>query len=360
MNSISGKLSILKMSLNILSAALGSVFLAFVVLRFLAEILIMLNIFTIDVLTYIPPLVVIMLAVIGSVFLFLSGMRKAAFMQLAVSFLIFLFFGDHSLGTALFGTRDAHAHTPDEIRVLALNAQCYTKGADKVFAFINEVKADIVLLSEHDPEDLKDPDALLIGGYKFYGSREDMAIITNRPVISFHEVDLPSYKVSLTKFNDLDTMDRNFHRAFAHAVVDLGGQPTHVISIRFIAGRGKSNNPLDNLSWGKYLLGEQKKEVSFFKEYVKKLSGPIIFGGDLNAPYGSTPIRELKEIGKDARLETNLFGGLTFRNENIPTMRLDYIYTGSPLVKPVSVEILKTFISDHYPVLGTFVVSKAM
>jgi endonuclease/exonuclease/phosphatase (EEP) superfamily protein YafD len=241
----------------------------------------------------------------------------------------------------------------DDLSVLALNTQCYQQGVDRIGAFIHASNSDVVLLSENHTSKEKTLKDVLPNHWQLHGTENETAIATRLPVVSFQLVELPTKEISLTKHNQVEALKKGVSRKFAHAVILYQNQPIHVISLRFIAGRGPSYEPWDQLTWGIHLLKEQQAELKFVMRYLSNLRGPVIFGGDLNAPPGSFPIKRLSENFQDSRFTSHTFGGFTFRNTVLPTLRLDYIYHSKEFVTK-SLDIMKVKVSDHYPVIGEF------
>ena len=51
------------------------------------------------------------------------------------------------------------------------------------------------------------------------------------------------------------------------------------------------------------------EEGRFFLDYLSRLKGPVVFGGDLNAPPSSKLIRRLSEVAQDALAWQRIGGG---------------------------------------------------
>jgi endonuclease/exonuclease/phosphatase (EEP) superfamily protein YafD len=139
-----------------------------------------------------------------------------------------------------------------------------------------------------------------------------------------------------------------------HLRVNFHGTTVNLISVRFIAGHAPSTGLADELEWGRYLLATQNDEARFLREYVSRLKGPVIFGGDLNATPTSRIIRELGAFATDAYL-TNHWVGLPTFPTAFPTERLDYLFSGYGVVA-TQAERPDLLISDHYPVMARFAV----
>lgn len=90
--------------------------------------------------------------------------------------------------------------------------------------------------------------------------------------------------------------------------------------------------------------------------YVGHDKGTVILCGDFNDVPGSYPLRQLEGAGmKDAFYEAGLGPAITY-NLNRFYFRIDQsLYKGS--VKPISVNRVKTGISDHYPVMTKYMIT---
>ena len=101
------------------------------------------------------------------------------------------------------------------------------------------------------------------------------------------------------------------------------------------------------------MFHEQTAESEFFARYLSELRGPVIFGGDLNACPESRTVTRLRAIATDAYMANNFFGDFTFRVES-PTMRIDYLFCMNGVASRTASRP-QVVVSDHYPVLATFV-----
>jgi len=245
------------------------------------------------------------------------------------------------------------AHT---LSVAALNVRYYSYGLDNVLSAVKGIGADVTLLSENTlTREEEDTLRTLFAPADFaMGRQNGTAIISRYPLLQFREIDLPSHEASLSGGNDVDSMSSHPHRSFIHAVINMGGSRVHVLSIRFIAGRPKDHTLAEGIRWGRYLLEAQQLEVQCFVDYVSHLDGPVVFGGDLNAPPGSKTMRRISRIAEDAQLEHHVWGGFTFRTE-LPLQRLDYLFSLHG-VHSLAAQRLDIVVSDHFPVFARFAV----
>ena len=254
----------------------------------------------------------------------------------------------------------AHAAGAMPLRVAAANVQYLHQGPTRVGSMLAQLDADVWLLSEFETSKEQEEEFLanMPGYHLVVGRMRDVAVVTRLPVLSWREVPLPSRQTSLRARNSLKAQEKNGQRSFLHVELDTPSGAVHVLPVRFIAGRPPSDHPLDQFTWGRYLLREQAREVDVFSSYVSQLSGPVIFGGDLNATHGSPIVRKLRGVARDVYLDSNPFGDYTFRTFTpwlppMPTMRLDYLFVKGAAQTVRAWRDLTEF-SDHYPIIGEF------
>jgi endonuclease/exonuclease/phosphatase (EEP) superfamily protein YafD len=241
-----------------------------------------------------------------------------------------------------------------KLSVVALNVRGYRDGRAEVLRALNDIRADVALLSENvlTPEEAEEMRKEALPAEFRMGRSGETAIISRYPILDFKEVDLPHRQVSLFGPNSLEKRDETPFRSFVHAVVDAEGSPVHVLSVRLIAGRPPANDPWNQLQWGLYLLRAQADEFAFFENYVRQLKGPFVFGGDLNATPPSFGVRRLSAVALDSYLALHSIGRPTFR-VSAPVMRLDYLFA-SPELTPVRADRLDVVVSDHFPVYAEY------
>ena len=302
---------------------------------------------------YLPALWLGVLAVVPIVLFYLLGKRKLACTLLTVSCIYTAAFGDFSL-SFFVPKKQPLSRFANRITVAALNVQYYSHGVNEVLDGILSLGADVALLSENDlPDSLSSVVKKKIAPMQIcMGHRNSVAILSRYPIVDFKEIELPSYEASLSGSNDIDELSHHGHRSFVHAVLNVNGTPLNVVSIRFIAGRPKKNTLEENMRWGKYLLATQMQEVDAFTTYLHGLQGPVIFGGDLNAPPLSKPMRKIQRIATDAYMANHFWGDYTFRTE-LPTMRLDYLFSMNNVIPDHACRPRLT-VSDHFPVVADF------
>jgi endonuclease/exonuclease/phosphatase (EEP) superfamily protein YafD len=302
---------------------------------------------------YVPAMWISLLLLMPVALFFFSGRRAIAIIITFIAFAYVAAFGDFSLSFLVPNKKPA-AGASKKISVMALNVQYYSNGLKKVFSEVRSLNPDVVLLSENTLSDsLFKIAEHIISPMQFYmGHSNSTAILSKYPVLEFKEINLPSHEASLSGSNDIQDQQSHPYRSFTHAILDVEGIRLHVLSIRLIAGRPKNHTLEENIRWGRYLLNTQMDEVNAFIKYVKSLDGPVIFGGDLNAPPLSKPTRKIHALATDAYMIHHFWGDYTFRTE-APTMRLDYLFCMNNAV-PINAYRPPLVVSDHFPVVAEF------
>jgi endonuclease/exonuclease/phosphatase (EEP) superfamily protein YafD len=249
----------------------------------------------------------------------------------------------------------------DSIKVIAYNVKYFSYGIDKVSAFIDHSGYDVVLLSESvlTPENLDYLKKRLPSYTILSDNGHDLSILSKYPIFNYKVVELPTYVASLSSSNDIDKIRaKGIHRSFVHAVINVNGTPVNVLSVRLLAGRPKDHSLIESIKWGKYLLISQDEELAAFTGYLRTLSGPFIFGGDLNVTPNTQIIHKLNQYAIDTYLEKHMFGSYTFKI-SFPTMRLDYLFHSQDVRSDKS-EVVKVnqVLSDHDPIAAQFFIPK--
>ena len=317
--------------------------------------------------SYIPPHLLFVLSGLCTL-IFYPFKKKTIIPSLlfGLSFFSYAVDGDHSIKKSLFGNKPAYAYADSDpiksnFSVMALNVQFYFHSFDKVFSFLKQHQADIILLSENQfkpeqYEELLSSKGYFLKNYQWPSTDTCTTIMSKHEIISYKNIELPSPQVSIAEYNSHEDLDALPRRQFAHAKIKIGNDVLNFISLRFIAGRAKSQFIWDQISWGLTLYRYQKREIAFVKEYLAKLTGPVIVGGDLNLTPGSGFVKELTENLIDSNTEHNLFGGRTFRNEVLSSIRLDYLLHSKELINLGTEVLNKEKVSDHYAIMGKFTI----
>ncbi len=300
--------------------------------------------------TYLPPSWLAPIALVVAVGCWMVGGKKTSAAVAAAYAIGVLPHGDFSLRT---DARQPSASAAT-LSVMALNVQYYSFGVHNVVQAIKSVDADVSLLSENvlDASEAEAARQELFPRSFRMGKAGETAIASKYPLLDFKEVELPTFQASLSGPSQLESLQRGPHRSFSHAVIDVNGLPVNVLSVRLIAGRAPATDPLSQLGWGLYLMRSQNAEVEFLKSYLRRVQGPFIFGGDLNAPPSSPAVQSLRELATDAYSATHHIGSPTFR-VRAPLVRIDYVFGSSDLL-PLQARRIEIEVSDHFPVFAEF------
>jgi endonuclease/exonuclease/phosphatase (EEP) superfamily protein YafD len=303
--------------------------------------------------------VLVLSSVVLLLFLFLR-MLHIALSYLAMTIVFVFLLHDFSLNFIRHRLPD-HIETYDSLDIVAYNVKYYSYGIEKISGFINESAPDVVLLSESllTAEKLEYLKKSLPSYTIITDDGHDLSILSRYPVINYKIVDLPTYLASFSSSNNIDKITASgIHRSFVHATLNVNGTIVNVLSLRLIAGRPKDKSIAESIRWGKYLLSAQDKELSVFVSYLHTITGPVIFGGDLNVPPNSEIIHQLNHYAADTYLDGHSFGAFTFK-VSFPTMRLDYLFHSKDIVsKKSEVLKLKPALSDHFPIRARFLIQR--
>jgi endonuclease/exonuclease/phosphatase (EEP) superfamily protein YafD len=305
---------------------------------------------------YIPPLGILVLMIPGFILSLIVRQWKVALAMVGLFFVFWLTNGDHSLFDLNAKQKPLSSCPNNNISALTLNVAQFYIGIDKLGAKIEELHPDVICFQELEDlnkigyEDVKKA----FPSYNiFLGKNTDNAILSLEPFVEMNEVELPS-KQPVYEKNTPDKLTNQPHRYFLHAVTTKNGEKVNVLNLRLIAGRGMNlqESPKEVVRWGKYLMEQQGKEVETMTSYMKKLDGPCIYMGDLNASPNCSIIKPFYSIGKDAFRATHKFPGKSFPAD-FPYWRLDYVFS-TPDLNPIYSDILPWKMSDHRPVYAVF------
>lgn len=309
---------------------------------------------------YISYFWILVLSAVVLILLLLLRKLNIALSYLALIIVFVLSLNDFSLSFIHHKTPE-NIEAYDSLKVIAYNVKYYAYGIEKISRFINASDAEVVLLSESvlTPEKLAYLKNNLYGYTLLTDNGHDLSILSKYPVLDYKIVELPTYLASLSSSNDIEkSKTGGVHRSFVHAVININGTTLNVLSLRLIAGRPKDRSIAESIKWGKYLINAQDDELSAFINYIQKLNGPVIFGGDLNVPPNSEIIHRINHYAKDTYLEEHSFGSFTFK-VSFPTMRLDYLFHSKDVISK-STEVMKVnpVLSDHFPVRAEFLIRR--
>lgn len=296
---------------------------------------------------FVPPYLILYLAVISAFLAVLLRKYKIVIYCVALYALFFVLLGDHSLFTS---KNLNYLDIEKVVSVATLNVAQYDKTPERISSEMKKYNPDFIFLQEINvPLSVGVENTNIAFGkdyHIFIGKVCDSAILSKYPILETHELMLPSKQPGYVD-NTPENQKDHINRYFLHAVVDVNGTKVNLLCLRLIAGRGqnldKGLEPV--LHWGVYLAKVQMMESELMAEYMKKLTGPIIFGGDFNASPPAPSMAILYKNWQDVTRTTKLFPENTF-NAEAPNQRLDYIFCNSELT-PLKTYVAPAVVSDH-------------
>ena len=234
-----------------------------------------------------------------------------------------------------------------------LNTAQYDKGVVEIWKSFNKISPDFIFLQEVNfPVEVGVANTkMAFPDYHMQYGKSDNIILSKYPIIEFHEIALPSRQPGYID-NTPENNKNNAFRYFQHAVINDNGTKINLLCLRLIAGRSKDfgKSPSECIEWGQYLARVQMKESAFMRQYIEKLQGPCIFGGDMNAPPYALSMKDIYAVGIDTARATKFIPDPTFPAKG-PNQRLDYMFC-SKHFKADQTEVQKDVISDHRCVLA--------
>jgi endonuclease/exonuclease/phosphatase (EEP) superfamily protein YafD len=147
-------------------------------------------------LSYVPPFWFILLLFPSIIIYLLFRLYKRALVLILIYLSIFFCLGDTSLVKPKAFTFSATVPT-QKLSIVALNLRYYSFGFDEIVAAINDMKADIYLLSENriKQEQITAIKKKVAPMAFHMGQQESTAIISRHPVISFKEINFPTRRL---------------------------------------------------------------------------------------------------------------------------------------------------------------------
>lgn len=230
--------------------------------------------------------------------------------------------------------------------VLTWNVHC-TEGACaerqvEIAELIVNAGADFVLLNEYNQDHCGMIDSILRHTYLYTEE------------IHSHQKcgDIFYSKKRMYNSGNLYFPERGRYVHTIEATVAVGEDSVHIYGVHLA-----SNNTTDGTktSFAQYKDAQRHRsfETGWIKTVIRKSSTKSIVLGDFNDLSCSAPCDSLKEIGLlDSWWEGGFGYGTTF-HDGLLRLRIDHIFY-SPEMKLCGVEIIKTDLSDHNPMVARF------
>lgn len=234
-----------------------------------------------------------------------------------------------------------------DLKIISFNANNGAFGEYNIESFINNQKADVVLLQE-------------VGNYKKYNFN-GLQRAPKSPIISLFT------KHKIINQIELINSDYEYNNAYATQTdIEIKGKIYRFINVylqpfkfqksmvKMDGNNEKDEEKLKNII--KRLIPTFKKhqdQIVPVKKAVENSPYPVILTGDFNSVPNSYEYYHLVEGLQDVFLKVGSGSATSFHDYKFP-IRIDYIFT-SESIKPVSYKVDRSVkISDHYPVISTF------
>ena len=238
--------------------------------------------------------------------------------------------------------RSPASSSPTRMRVMTYNIQWGRGGWGKVARQVVDGRPDLLLIQDAR------------GG--FQGALKE--VLSSWKVLSFGQFHIAS-KLDIRDPVVGDVSYRGKKHTYLSATLRLEGTSTLVSSVHFAtprsgleAMRSGDRSAIDTLADG---MEDRLSQARSVAAQISRKEGPIILGGDLNAPPNSLVCRSLEKIGLQNAFSLAGFGyGYTFGHKTRlrhAYLRIDHLYT-SRHWKPLRCFAPPGEGSDHYPVIA--------
>jgi len=225
-----------------------------------------------------------------------------------------------------------------EITAVSYNVKSLVKtSAGAVASVLANAGADVVLLQEMKNAAVGNQPAAIAGilGMHYYFAQNvsygghggyGTAVLSRFPIVSAENTHLP--RPGGTQ-----------QRGLAHVVIDVDGKEVSIY-----------NTHLQNRSESARMM-----QIRRIAQIVSLDDRPQIFGGDMNAHYGSPVMGVARTVFTDTWATVGSGGGLTHPSTH-PRGRIDYLMHANEGITPVSSDVLPARLSDHLAVRARYVI----
>ena len=229
---------------------------------------------------------------------------------------------------------------PDDTEITAVSfnvKSLVSTSAGAVAGVLSAGGADVVLLQEMKNAHVGNQPAAIAGilgmHYAFaqnvaYGSSGGYgtAVLSRFPIVSAENTHLPR-------------PGNTQQRGLAHVVIDVDGKEVSIY-----------NSHLQNLSESARIM-----QINRIAQIVALDDRPQIFGGDMNAHYGSPVMGIARTVFTDTWATVGVGGGLTHPASHLRG-RIDYLMHANEGITPITSDVLPARLSDHMAVRAQYVI----
>ena len=228
--------------------------------------------------------------------------------------------------------------TDTEITAVSYNVKSLVRtSAGAVAGVLSASGADVVLLQEMKNAHVGNQPAAIAGilgmHYAFaqnvaYGSSGGYgtAVLSRFPIVSADNTHLPR-------------PGNTQQRGLAHVVIDVDGKEVSIY-----------NSHLQNLSESARIM-----QIRAIAGIVAQDDRPQIFGGDMNAHYGSPVMGIARTVFTDTWATVGVGGGLTHPSSHLRG-RIDYLMHANDGITAITSDVLPARLSDHMAVRARYVI----
>ncbi len=225
-----------------------------------------------------------------------------------------------------------------EITAVSYNVKSLARtSAGAVAGVLSASGADVVLLQEMKNAHVGNQPAAIAGilgmHYAFaqnvaYGSSGGYgtAVLSRFPIVSAENTHLPR-------------PGNTQQRGLAHVVIDVDGKEVSIY-----------NSHLQNLSESARMM-----QIRRIAQIVALDDRPQIFGGDMNANYGSPVMGVARTVFTDTWATVGVGSGLTHPSTHLRG-RIDYLMHANDGITPITSDVLPARLSDHMAVRAHYVI----
>lgn len=250
--------------------------------------------------------------------------------------------------------------TNDVVRIVSFNVGTFDydpKLIDESANLIKGLNPDIVTLQEFRNHQLDDGSqaldylakALGMEHYEFVHLPVHIhgaATYSRYPILELDTLFMPRKEINSGILSTIQT-----------PIGKIGVANLHLSSFHVAQTLGE-NKGLKNRSRAMYLntsevLQLQQKKVDASLNKVKSYPHPLVLTGDLNAPSHSRITQQFADYFQDSFLAAGQGFGWTFPILGPLGMRIDYQFSSEEL-EVVRHEVIRSGVSDHYPVLAEY------
>lgn len=230
------------------------------------------------------------------------------------------------------------------LKIISLNANFGHFGNDKIYDFLNQQNADIVLFQEYDGKKFLD-------GFHYSENNYPIVKIQSRFPILESGIVKTAVNTGMCIYADIRINGKIIR------FVDVYMEPFFIEKkmIKPNEDMDENEEKMKNVILNQLIPTFKKHQIqiSQIKDFVDQSPYPVIVGGDFNAVPNSYEYYRISENMDDAFLTSGNGSGTSFHDFKFP-LKIDHIFS-SKSIEAISYKVDRSEkISDHFPVLAEF------